>query len=1417
MSLPDDTGKMAEKSICITDRNASAYKMKSLHESWLDILTDAPDHIVLQTSEGGLSNIQLEQQSARLSARLQAYSGCNALVALPFSFDYFVALHACMTSMVTACPVDLTLPREMFFAQAERLSISCIIAQKGSLLPSFGPDIQLIIIGDDADVTADGAYSGAVVSDDSADFPLHRLFTSGSSGQQSLVTIGQQSVAHDIIHTPPMLGIGRGDVFCSLGSHVASMQIFAWWRCVLNGITFVPIDPKAEGIAVACDRLLSAQPDILRGHLTIIADILETCRSMAGSLNTRRLILGGEPIKLSKLKSFMDILPSLETITHNYSSTETLFIAAFTDQADRVLEMEKIPVGYPQAGKEIQIVDEQGLPIPAGDSGEIVVRSAFICTDIQGRDAKQRLTFDELTGVRTYRTGDLGRMRADGMLEHLGRADRQIKINGIRIDPLIVEQCIESHESVTACMVMSVVYHERAMLVAAYVAEEELTTADFRKYIQRSLPGSQLPSVFIRFDALPRTARGKPAFAELGRMICERLEAMESVVGLPLSTPTEHRLAGLWSEFLGKNIQYRDADFFRLGAHSLMALRLAARIHREFGVSLTLSDFFSNASLQQLSACIDAAMGSTSQDTVALPLDARKQDDPGHVYGISDGDNIIYPASVFQSVIWRYHQIHPGAVNNNMSLVWRIEGDLNREALMASFDLLSASQPSFRTFFFEREGQVYQQINAVLPVPGAWIEPEEAPSEDSPDMIAFLHRPFDLGKEPMLRYRVVSYGRDLHILQVVTHHIVSDATSNGQLCRELSAYYNEIISGGRPVAPHRPVNAGILAAKEQQWLKTASAERGIRYWMERFDLGGMDHPWPWSPLKSSADNAEPPESIDLVLDEELSRRIRSCAARQGTSFFRYMLGAYFLTLQGLIPGRAIAVDVPMSLRRTTDEFELAGCLINTLPVTVEANFSDNVEDYLRLFGVRMDEAMTHAEVPSYLVRDAWKRARGIDRYIIANSAFNFKEYARGQLNFIGTRVENLPISRVSQPRDLILTMSRNSGNQADKPFHIHVGFDKAKLSRVQVESLVDTWVSVLRYATDGADMMEGKGSNQAIFVFAGGSGGFDEYSKFHALGSLPGGDLQIHMMPDPEASVGRFPFRDVKALAIDHAARIIQTESKGKIWLLGEGLGAADAFAVGCTLQHQGLTDVGLILVDPVSVNAIGSTGPPVLTAVAAYEGMPARGGFLEEWFFNFRLNVVSKDSLRNLPHPIPRSKAQVFRAAKAYGLFDPVVYRQRYNFGSLSAEEMFRDYLKAGWISGMLPSEGFHAYRYREVVVGFIPGSDEPLLHALLFGMGKPVHRQKIIQMVREPLVLSDIVSARSYLRREVDMSGKFKGEVHLLMSGEVQDPEVELCWNGMVDGEINHHQADVALARTPELFARLVRLCVKGDSNGV
>jgi acyl-coenzyme A synthetase/AMP-(fatty) acid ligase len=581
--------------------------MKSLLESWLDILGTEPDRIALQVRDGDVSYSRLEDRSLRMSALLQIHRGCNALIALPFSSDYYVALHACMRSKVISCPADLTLPREMLLAQMSRLSISCVITRKGMHLPELGPHVSIIAIDDELDASTpyEGPISDTLGSEASKDAPLHRLFTSGSSGEPSLVTIGERSMAHDVLHTPRMLGINGDDVFCSLGSHVSAMQIFAFWRCVLNGIAFVPIDPKVEGIATACQRLLNVQPLVLRGHPTIIGEILESCRSMGSLPNTSRLILGGEPLKSSRLKSFMDLLPALDSITHNYSSTEALFISAFTDKADKLIGMERIPVGLPQTGKDVFIIDGDGSPLSIGQSGEIVVRSEYVCSDIQGRDAHLRLQSDASSDVRTYRTGDLGRIREDGMLEHLGRVDRQMKINGVRIDPLIVEQCIESHERVLSCMVTDAVYHDRTMLTAAYVSQDGLESESLRRHVNASLPASQQPSVFLRFDSLPKTGRGKPALAELRRMICERLAAMESLQGLPLSTPTEQRLAAIWTELLGVEVRNRDADFFRLGGYSLKAMRLSGMVWKEFKVFMPLSELYTDGRLEHLASYID--------------------------------------------------------------------------------------------------------------------------------------------------------------------------------------------------------------------------------------------------------------------------------------------------------------------------------------------------------------------------------------------------------------------------------------------------------------------------------------------------------------------------------------------------------------------------------------------------------------------------------------------------------------------------------------------------------------------------------------------------------------------------------------------------------------------------------------------
>jgi non-ribosomal peptide synthetase component F len=1389
--------------------------MKSLHELWLDVVAASPEQIMIHASEGGLSVAELEDRSSRLSARLQSHKGINALIAVPFSCDYYVALLACMKSRVTACPIDLSLPRDMLVAQMNRLSIACVIAHKDAALPALGSEIPVIVINDQGEDTSlcmstPTPMEGSVALED---IPLLRLFTSGSTGLQSLVTIGHSSMANDILYSPGLIGIGRGDVVCCVGSHVSAMQIYSFWRCVLNGITLVPIDPKVEGISGSCARLLSVQPGVLRGHLTILVEILKACRPVGRLNNTRRLILGGEAVSTSKLRAIVDLLPSLDTITHAYSSTEALSISAFTEKVDWFLALEKVPVGHPKPGIEVSIVDDNGFPVPDGEAGEILIRSKYICSEIQGRDAHRRLEWDASKGVRSFRTGDHGRIREDGMLEHLGRVDRLIKVNGVRIDPLIVEQCIESHDSVDSCIVLAVVYTGRTIVTAAYVSPVELETEMLRSHMNAYLPVSHQPTVFLRFDSLPRTERGKPALAEIERQVCERLGIHEGGDGPPLTTTTEISLSALWEELLDTSVKRRDADFFQLGGHSLIAMRLMSRVHSTFGVHVSLPELFSDGRLDRLAARIDALLAEKQVETHAVTGSSVKAGATvSHHNPMREGTDIDYPASSFQELFWRYERGNPHAPRNPEGVMFRLHGRLDVEALRAAIAVLSRSQPALRTVFFERNGEVYQRVKSQLPIPLECVDSMEPLSESSPDLLAFMMLPFDLEEGPLFRFRLVSHGAVSHILQVSSHHIVRDASSTARLFTELSAYYNALVAGEQPVPKVRRVSLGDLAVEEREWMASEEASRSLDYWMKQLDLRGMEHGWPGQGSGEIASGMGRSVHFDTELDGILSDRIHAYLGRRGTTLFRFLLGTYCLTLQGLLPGRAVTVSVPVSLRQTEEENELIGCLISTLAVTLESIRSGTASERLRLAERRLDEAMRHGRILWYQAVDRWNRIQGVSRNIAPKTHLNFRERTSDKLDLQGLKVEHMPARQQHQPMELQFTLYGNSDRGLRENICISGSYDDARLTRAQVDLVMDSWVSVMHHCMDGG-VLEVEGTvedTKRVFAFAGGAGGFDEHGKFHRMGSMLRKGQHLQVLPDPEASFGLLPGLALHALARKFAEQIAQSDSKGKVWLLGEGLGAVDAFATACALQSSGVEEVGLILLDPVEPTTPAPAMKGSGIAFDAYEPMPERLDRLQEWIFDIHLKAAASGPLKGLTHPMPRSRRQVYIAALAYGLFDPAGYRARYGDNGGTDEELFRQYLEEGWTTGSHPCDSFHAHRYCKMADGFLPGSDEPVLHALLFGMRDIAGRRRILDAVTRPIDRSDILSARTHLRVEAFEPGMFRGDVHLLTSGN--DEATASSWGRWVQGCVHrHHAADGgslngSAASTSEVVGRII-----------
>jgi aspartate racemase len=222
----------------------------------------------------------------------------------------------------------------------------------------------------------------------------------------------------------------------------------------------------------------------------------------------------------------------------------------------------------------------------------------------------ERFTTAEINGTaeRIYRTGDLGCYRSDGALLFLGRTDVQLKVRGHRIEPGAVEAALVSHPGVREAAVSSRLTGDKtaAQLIAYVVAAgEHLDPAALRKHLQDGLPAFMVPDLIVPIEAIPRLPNGKVdagALPDLAGMMDGDLDPF-----VPPRSETERKLATIWADVLGVDSEGvgADSDFFAMGGHSLLAIRLMSAVHSAFGTSLPLAALFEAPRLAELAALLE--------------------------------------------------------------------------------------------------------------------------------------------------------------------------------------------------------------------------------------------------------------------------------------------------------------------------------------------------------------------------------------------------------------------------------------------------------------------------------------------------------------------------------------------------------------------------------------------------------------------------------------------------------------------------------------------------------------------------------------------------------------------------------------------------------------------------------------------
>ena len=478
-------------------------------------------------------------------------------------------------------------------------------ARRRSLVSAFAGDGVRILDVDELSSGVSMADPGVTIGPDA---PAYIIFTSGSTGQPKGVTASHRAVLHDVLRQTNALHICAEDGLTLLRPYSVVGGVRALMSGLLNGASVHPYDIRAQGLASMAQWLRAERITLYESVATVFRHFARTLDGGDQFPDLRVVRLGGEPASPRDVELFRRRFGRHTLFVNGLGTTETGTAHLYFVDHDMPLDGNVLPVGYPTADTETDLLDENGNPVDVGTVGELVIRSRYLALGYWRRadlTAAAFLPDPAGAGARRYRTGDVGRRREDGSLEHLGRKDSQVQIRGYRVELAEVERALLDAGGVREAVVLpQESRHGDAMLVAYVVpaAGGVPMRASLRQSVSGTLPGYMVPARFVALPAIPLTAAGKvdrQALLALGRADADAA----TPVALP-RTPVERAVAQIWAEVLGLRAVGIHDHFLDLGGDSLLATRVISRATAEFRVSVPVDELLAAATVAEMALLI---------------------------------------------------------------------------------------------------------------------------------------------------------------------------------------------------------------------------------------------------------------------------------------------------------------------------------------------------------------------------------------------------------------------------------------------------------------------------------------------------------------------------------------------------------------------------------------------------------------------------------------------------------------------------------------------------------------------------------------------------------------------------------------------------------------------------------------------
>ncbi|RUM99561.1 amino acid adenylation domain-containing protein [Pseudaminobacter arsenicus] len=579
---------------------------RPIHDLVTELATLQPDATAISFGDKRLSYRRLDIISSALAhelARQGVVKGDVVGLFLPRSLNTIIAQLAILKAGAAYAPFDPTYPVEhlrymigdcaakLIFSEHESLDrLASIAGETGNLV-----DLDRLVASIEQTQEARGPV--CLVSGGDA---AYVMYTSGSTGRPKGVVVPHRGIAR-LVRDQNYIRFRPDDVVLHTATISFDASTFEIWGALLNGCRLVGIGDRQLSLEQLTRTIANNRVTVTlltTGLFHLLVD-----HRLEGLQSLRHVLFGGDVGSASHARRFLRFYPDC-LLTNAYGPTEvTVMASAYTVPPG--FAGDTLPIGKSIAHSEVHILDEQLQEVPFGNEGQLCVSGDGLAIGYFNRPDLTEERFVTVTladgrQVRVYQTGDMARMDFEGSLEFLGRRDRQVKIDGKRIELDEIESALRQDERLADAIVMCH-QDDTGKRIVAYLkplqpSADGKLASEVLAALRTRLPAHMIPGQTMVLDIFPLTGAGKVDRAKLP--IPSREAAPSATDETAAHDETERLLAALWGEVLG--IQNVDAtkNFFDLGGTSLQLIKVHATLQEKYDQLIDVVALFQHANIR---------------------------------------------------------------------------------------------------------------------------------------------------------------------------------------------------------------------------------------------------------------------------------------------------------------------------------------------------------------------------------------------------------------------------------------------------------------------------------------------------------------------------------------------------------------------------------------------------------------------------------------------------------------------------------------------------------------------------------------------------------------------------------------------------------------------------------------------------